>query len=373
MSLDILIGFDGSCPHHPEGLRHTGKSSFILYPGYRKQKGISEEVAGAGSRFSTRIRNSSSKSVEVTIQVDWHTPGRMAHHDLGYIRHERDTEWTMIPATREQALVEYHLTVRPGITHLGLYPEYNYEQCVRWMARLKKNGAAVTTIGHSREGRDMRIIHWPSPNPKAHPFFIQTRDHAYETAGSYCAEGIADLLQSNTEPCRYLRQKFNVYLMPMTNPDGVYNGMSRLSWEQGADLNRLHTVKDTAHATLKKAVDSVRPLVHMNVHNWIDKFRDGLLCNEGRIAERILLHMPNDTVHYKYWFVETHADYLKATRKVGCPDQNKSWKDYCKEQFGALGCNFEFPWFLLNTADMRAKGQRAFTALALAAIDFHQW
>ena len=123
--------------------------------------------------------------------------------------------------------MEYHLLLAPGLTHLGLFPEYNVEQLTGFVRELRRQGVSVELVGRSRERRPIWMINFKSPNPKAMPFFIQARDHAYETAGSYSAEGVARFLAADDPMARYLREKFSVHIMPMTNPDGVYNGMSQ--------------------------------------------------------------------------------------------------------------------------------------------------
>ena len=369
MSIEILTGFDGSCPHFKHGVKQDRQRRFTLYPGYRKRKGISEEAPGRGSRFSTRIMNHAGRPRKATITVDWTTDDRTKNHDIGFVRHDDEPEWRMIAGIRSGAGVKYRLTLRPGLTYLGLYPQYNYTQCAEFVGSLAQKGADVRVIGKSREKRDMWLIRFTSPNRKARNFFFQARDHAYETAGSYGVEGVVDFLLSDDPVAHYIRSKFSVHIVPMTNPDGVYNGMSRLTWEKGADMNRVHTVPDAAHDTLIKAIDAVRPFVHMNVHNWTGRHNDGLLCNDENIAERIQQHMPDDHQHYKRWQVQTHLDYLRGIGKHVCPDEDKSWKNYCKERFDAYGCNFELPWFAMNTAGMREKGKKAFIAFALAVVE----
>ena len=132
-------------------------------------------------------------------------------------------------------------------------------------------------------------------------------------------------------------------------------------------------MNDAAHAALKAALDAARPKVHMNIHNWTNRFVDGLLSNDADLAERILAHFPPDHLHYKRWLVETTADFLKQHDWTSTPPEHQSWKNYCKEHFGAHGVNFEFPWFMLNTAEMRAKGVQALVAYALAAIELEKW
>jgi len=369
MSLDVLTGFDGSCPHTKRGVKQDAKGRFTLYPSTRKNGGISEERVGTGSRLYTRIRNKSARKTSTVLTVDWETDQRTPHHDVGYVRHEGEDEWAMIPGERDGSIVKYRMSIPPGVTELGLYPAYNYSTCREFVEGLQARGVKVEAIGRSREKRDMWQIVLPSKNRRAKCFFMQARDHAYETAGSYCVEGIVDFLLSGAALAEYLRSKFRVVIVPMTNPDGVYNGMSRLTWERGADMNRVHTAKDAAHDTLRAAIDQARPFAYMNVHNWTNKFVDGLLGNEENIVERILSHLPDDRAHFKRWSVETLWSYMRAHKIDHVAPESQSWKGYVRRNFGGMGVTFEFPWFMRNTADMKEQGKRAFIALALAVIE----
>lgn len=370
MTIEILTGFDGSCPQSDAGIRRESDRRVTVFPGRRREPGTDEEVAGKGSRLNVRFVNPAATPCDLDVLANWERPDRVEGHDLGYVRHETETEWRMVPGLRvDDSRIEYRLRLPPGTTHLGLYPEFNYADGEAMARSLGARGAQVETMGRSREGREIRLIGFPSPNARARNCFVQTRDHAYETAGSYCALGIAGFLLSGAPMAEYLRGKFNVFLAPMTNPDGVHNGMSRLTWERGADMNRLVTVPDPAHDALRAALDRLRPDLYMNVHNWTDKFTDGLLVNEAGIAEKIQAHMPADHAHMKRWWVEVSPRYAPDADPARFTEATKSWKNYCRERFGATAATFEFPWFGLTTAEMRLKGERAFIALALAAIE----
>ena len=60
----------------------------------------------------------------------------------------------------------------------------------------------------------------------------------------------------------------------MTNPDGVFNGMSRLTAPNGADLNRCIEQDDSAWRAIKTYIDKIRPSYLLNIHNWMDKEED---------------------------------------------------------------------------------------------------
>ncbi|MDW7656214.1 MAG: M14 family zinc carboxypeptidase [Bacillota bacterium] len=280
-----------------------------------------------------------------------------------------DSDWVMVTGIILETTVVFDLDIPSGISQFGLFPEYNYAAYLNLIESLHDKPVEIEKVGSSREMRDILLLHVRSENAGARDFFIQARDHSYETAGSYCIEGILDFLLSEDPVCHYIRSKFSFHILPMSNPDGVYNGMSRLTWERGANMNRVHTEADKAHDALKKAIDSVKPFVHMNIHNWTIRSIDGLLANDRCIADRICSYMPDDAAHYKKWVIETREDFCKSKNVPVVPVEDLSWKDYCYEHFGARGVTFEFPWFTLNTAAMKRKGKQALIALALSVIE----
>lgn len=393
MQIKVMTDFDGACPHSASGLKQTSEG-ITFFPNTRREPGLGEEMPGKGSRFSTRLLNSGHAAQNINLTVDWDTDQRTEHHDLGYMRHETETEWRMIAGRRAGARVTYQICLSPGLTHLGLYPEYNYEQLTAFTRRLKKQTAKVTVAGKSQEKRPIYLITIPSPNPDAIPFLLQARDHAYETAGSYAVEGMVDFLLSADPLALYLKEKFLFHFLPMTNPDGVYNGMSQRTWERGPRMDNVFDIPDHALQTVKQTVDKLKPGVYLSLHNWTLKFTDGLLYGRhSDAAEAFLRFMPADVAHHKHWlskplgYVELKqrgiVDLTAYVQRQGKPASENPidvatnlfsqvishWVIYCEELYNAVGLAIELPWFSLNTAEMREKGKKVLIAAALAVIE----
>ncbi len=396
--VEVITGFDGSCPHSTEGVRQDGRAVWTVFPNHRAMSGLGEEGApGGGSRLSVRLRNQGGTAAEFTLIADWGTEKRIQHHDIGFIRNDDAAEWTMIPGFRDGAKIAYRLKLDPGVTHLGLCPEYNYSQCAAWVESMRGKGVAVGKAGCSRENRDIWLLQWKSPSKTAKNLLVHARDHAYETAGSYCVEGIGDFLNSECPISQYIRSKFNVWINPMTNPDGVHNGMSQRTWERGPRLDaafRDQDEPDSAYDAIKNTINKLKPDVFLTMHNWTDKFGDGLLYGESEgIAQEIQRRMPDDTAHFKKWkAVQGSYQKLKEMRLTDfkkyhdtfiAPGGGKEsdyivssltklssmWTSYCEERFGTTALACEFPWFALNTEEMREKGKRFFQALALSVVE----
>jgi hypothetical protein len=148
----------------------------------------------------------------------------------------------------------------------------------------------------------------------------------------------------------------------MSNPDGVHNGLGRLTAPQGADMCRIPYQPDEARASLKAVVDRIRPAVAIDLHNWQNKHTDGLLGLKPEIRERFVRFMPDQLEFGKQWFI---SDPKPLSPQA--PD-NKVLRNYCERNFQAVAVTFEFPWFGRTPEDMRATGRKTLWAL-LRALD----
>jgi predicted deacylase len=94
----------------------------------------------------------------------------------------------------------------------------------------------IMSIRKSVEGRELNIIQIGNENAPRR-IFIRARAHAWEPGGNWVVEGIINtLLQQTTESMNYLKN-YTVYILPMSNIDGVAHGITRFNMN-GMDLNR---------------------------------------------------------------------------------------------------------------------------------------
>lgn len=92
----------------------------------------------------------------------------------------------------------------------------------------------IIPVGTTLEGRPLEIIRLGNPDAP-HSVIIRARAHPWEPGGSWIVEGlIRKFMQENT---RKWLSSFAVYIMPMTNKDGVARGMTRFN-TAGMDPNR---------------------------------------------------------------------------------------------------------------------------------------
>jgi hypothetical protein len=269
-------------------------------------------------------------------------------------------------ATVHDSVASVELTVQPGTTEIHWHPPYSYAQGEAFVARLREAPwTMVERLGSSDEGRNLWLVRisddrvQPEGRPKQ-PFLIRARVHAYESAGSYAMEGMVRFLLGDSSWAAAARRVYEFFIIPMANPDGVHNGMGRLTAPRGADLVLAHPITGQTHATLMEAVHRVRPVQFVDLHNWQDKYADGLLGMAPGRRERFFRYMPSLSHHGKRWLVREPvpiAEPAPARELLGV---------YCRRTFGAQSVTFELPWFGRSPEDMRWVGERALWALLVA-------
>ncbi|WP_373511617.1 M14 family metallopeptidase [Persicitalea sp.] len=109
-----------------------------------------------------------------------------------------------------------------------------------WLGEMKRNNpeTKVSTYGKSKLGRPLRTVTL-SKNKKQQKEIIvlMSRQHPPETTGQTAFLYFVERLLENDELTRAFKQKYQVLLFPMQNPDGVDLGHWRHN-AGGIDLNR---------------------------------------------------------------------------------------------------------------------------------------
>jgi zinc carboxypeptidase len=376
-SIELHVGFDGATPHSINGIKLTGKNGFTVYPSHREIPGNGAEARGGSPRLTVKIINRANAPESTTVFIDHQdeSRSRLPFRDFYYLKHENDVEWKMIPTPlSDKDISVCEIEALPGETILAQSPTYNYEKCLKAIKTLEAHPFVKTGIyGKSEKGLDLPVLKISNPFYNEFPkrkVGVVARNHAYETSGNYCIEGMIDfLLLKEDEIAAYLLSQYDFHFIPMTNADGVKFGMNRLTSPDGADMNRVNTVKDAAHSALKALLEKEKYDVFVNLHNWQNKSIDGILCNDSRFGELFCSFLPTDTEHYKIWSVHTPEKWAKSqgfdsrdeliAAKPEVWKKGMSWKNYVQElNSDANAVTLEFPWYGRNSSAMRKWGEK---------------
>ena len=375
--MKIIVGFEGSCPQSLEGVRREGEGRFRILPSWRPSAGVSEEAVGRSTRLGFRVANDSGKPLPVGLLMDWQyddAPAAdrpsfksreefMSYRDFVVVKEPGRSEWRTVMADVEKSVAILRLTVPPGVTEVQWHPPYTCTQSEEFVASLRSDPrVTIERIGESEEGRNLWLLRITdgSTAPKT-PAMIRARVHGYESGGSYAMEGMVRWLLSDNDWALQALRKYEFYVLPMANPDGVFNGLGRLTKPQGAELTwAVATKPDRAHAAARAAVDRVRPKLFVDLHNWQSKQTDGLLDLDPKVRERFLVHMPDQREFGKRWQIREPGAVADVK------PEHESMGLYCRRAFGAVSVSFEFPWFGRKPDDERRTGARALGALLMA-------
>lgn len=376
--LRIEVGFDGSCPHSPEGLRQEGPRRFRILPSWRASPGVGEEAVGRSTRLGFRIVNPQPAPERVELLIDWQyhdAPPKdrpefasveqyMSYRDFVVVQWPGRTDWQTVMTDVEGTVARLELNVPPGQTEVHWHPPYNYQQSEQFVASLRANPLVqIENIGQSPQRRNLWMLRITdaSRQPKKN-FLIRSRVHAYESGASYAMEGMVRWLLSDAPYAAAALRQYVFYVIPMANPDGVHDGLGSLTAPQGVNLSAIPNHPDPASLPLKQAIDRVRPAVVIDLHNWQNKHTDGLLGLEPAVRERFVRFMPDQLQFGKQWDAQDPKPLPPET------PEKELLRYYCQRNFGSLAVTFEFPWFGRTPDDMRATGRQVIWAL-LRAMD----
>ncbi len=311
-------------------------------------------------RFEVNLENYGLEARKLKFTLDWQEERFNELRDYILIKHELDPDWSLIPMSVCGSRTKGTVEVRPGQTSMSLHPRYSYSDYLEFIKGIKSVGELVTSekVGISDEGREIWMLKIPFEGKRDdRKIVLVARIHPYETAGSYCMEGIVQ---------HFLAQKpgssnsdlagTDIYLLPMINPDGVHNGLCKLTREGGADLSKVVDSDDQSSRTLKAVLDRIRPHVYCELHNWMIPDFDGIYFLNWYQAWRFIKNFPNQRAYGKNWKVTLRKRFFSI--------RHQGFKRYCKKRFNSVSLCLEFPWRNRGCSEMRDLGVHTIRALA---------
>lgn len=350
----ITGNFPGANPKSNDIIKE-GNLDFVLCPMSENKESF---------RLETKIENTFSREKKIHLNIKWPDGEWTKLKDCVFVKGEKDADWSVAPGEVSGNKTHIRLSAAPGETYVCLHPRYSYDDGERFAEGLKNPCVRQYVAGKSMEGRNIRCIEITNLEIKTvakTKIFIAARNHAYETSGNYCVEGMINWLLSEDPLAKYSLAKNTFYFLPMTNPDGVDNGLDRLTRIGGADLNRDSetnlrlqpgSLPDTSHETFFRILDEVRPDILLNLHSYNFKHRDEIHGRTMEEIERFIRFMPDQTEAGKIW------------QRIVSEGENMSLK-YCREKFNTTALLLEIPWFGRNVNIMRQTGIKIIRAAIL--------
>jgi hypothetical protein len=121
---------------------------------------------------------------------------------------------------------------------------------------------SLENIAKTAEGREIRLVTITDPQAEAEnkkTVLIMALQHAGEDAGGFLVEGLIDYLLSEDPGAQQAREKFIFHVIPMMNPDGMVNGITRYNTAM-EDLNNIWLNDERAQPEVT------------GVKSWVDRW-----------------------------------------------------------------------------------------------------
>jgi hypothetical protein len=348
--IQITGDFDGGNPKNPESIIQTAPNSFTIIP-YSEDGDPNYKF-----RLDLKVLNNSSDTLKLDLTIDWQEPRFNHLRTYVYLKHSDDTNWSYHPMQVNRTQAQGIIECRAGETYVCLHPKYNYGDYLRFVAGIRENEfIKKQKIGLSPEGREVWLIKIGAEMERARKrIMLVSRIHSYETSGSFCIEGIIDNFIEHVS--HFTFDIPPIFLLPMANPDGVYNGLCKRTETNGVDLSKELDLNDQTCSVLLQLIDSIQPEIYCEIHNWMLPDIDGIYFLNRFKAFRFIRHFRKEARWRKSWRVHFKKK-LFATDSVG-------FKRYCRQKFGSTAFVLEFPWIGRSTRDMQAIGVATLKALA---------
>lgn len=220
------------------------------------------------------------------LASSWSMPDQAAisHDNANWIRTE--------PGKRAKDQITYRIKTEGGAAWVAWGPPFTPRHTDEWIARLKGPTICDYQLAVSRGGRPVRGLHFQATGGRAQRVvWVQARQHAWESGGSWVASGLARWLASEDEQARSLRKSTEIFLTPIMDVDNVATGNGGKE-QIPHDHNRDWTVDPPPH--FPEVAAAQQRLKAFDAEGRLALFID--LHNPGAGDKKPFFFVPDDTL-----------------------------------------------------------------------------
>lgn len=163
-------------------------------------------------------------------------PGIPISENTNTLISEDGKNWRVLKADLfNETQLKFQLHMQTDRIYVASVEPYRISDLDRLLNEIRGNSLVeIAQVGNTAEGRPLEIVRVGNP---AAPFrvFLRARAHSWEPGGNWVVQGLIKSFLA-ADAAKY-RDRYCLYIMPMTNKDGVARGRTRFN-TLGKDLNR---------------------------------------------------------------------------------------------------------------------------------------
>ncbi len=189
---------------------------FVRVDGLGKDEKLTINLGG-----STRPARNNGQDTGKPIAAGWAQPMRAA------VSSDREHWAQSEPGRREKNRLLYQVTGTGGPLWIAWGPPFTPQDTEALIGRMEKalsaaKGFELSQTNEKRPVRGVRVNESTAAAPRG--VWVQARQHAWESGGSWVARGFAEWLASDDAEARWVRANAEVVIVPIMDVDNVVTG-----------------------------------------------------------------------------------------------------------------------------------------------------
>lgn len=232
----IDTGFENASPLWYD---QAGDGTFRIHLNYDHERASPNRAAGH-IHFRLHAATGAKFTLEfVNLENIWNgQPGSVAKELKAVVVSEDGRRWRSVPTQSPvEGRVQLPIEMPGPVLYVARVEPYRISDLDRFLASIENHPrVAITPIGKTAGDRPLEIIRVGSVDAP-YRVFLRARAHPWESGGNWVVQGLIQrLLKDDADAQKFLRE-YCLYVLPMTNKDGVALGRTRFNL-RGKDLNR---------------------------------------------------------------------------------------------------------------------------------------
>lgn len=233
-------------------------------------------------------------------------------------------------------------------------------------------GGTVFELCKSKEGHSVPAIRWDPPakgGAKRPGMWIEARQHAWESGGSWVGQGFLDFLASDDPEAKWLRENCRIVVVPIMDVDNVElgaGGKNQPPFDHNRDWNDkpIYPAVAAAQAGIKAMDQAGEFDLFIDLHNPgpgdrtpffneppVERMTPARMANHERFMKSASAHMGREALKMTPKAKPTGANYDRLWEKI-----SKNWVAANTNE-RSMAFTLETSW---NTPNSTTDGYRAF-------------